>query len=107
MAAVVVAGGRFDGQVDQAELFVDGDLRPDAGVAGVLGRAVEPGIVAEFAFDRNGVEDPEALAGADVEAADVAFVVAHALGRHAFAEGRADDNGVVATTGADCRPISP
>src|ERR1035438_4935049 len=86
VAAVVIAGGRFDRQVDQAELLIHGDLRPDAGVAGVVGGTVFPAVVAQFVLERDGVEDPESLAGAHVEAAHVAFVVAHALGSHAFAE---------------------
>ena len=40
------------------------------------------------------MENPEALAGAHVEAAHIAFVVAHALRRHALAKRRADDHGV-------------
>ena len=35
MAAVEIAGGQFHGQVDHVEFFVDGDLSPDAGVAGI------------------------------------------------------------------------
>ena len=38
VAAVVVAGGQFDGQIHHAELLVDADLPPHAGVAGVIGR---------------------------------------------------------------------
>ena len=78
MAAEVVAGRIFDRQVGDAEILVDGDLRPHAGVAGVLPRLLEPRVVAEFAGLRNGVEDPQPLAGARVVAADVALGVLHA-----------------------------
>ena len=63
MAAEVVAGRNLDRQVRDAELFVDGHLRPDAGVAGVGPRVLQPRVVAELAGLRNGVEDPEPLAG--------------------------------------------
>src|SRR6185295_2333215 len=79
MAAVIVAGRHFDRQVGQTELFIDGDLRPHAGVAGVRPRVALPRVVAEFARQRDGVEDPEPFAGAHVEAAYVAFLVAAAL----------------------------
>src|SRR6476660_7143900 len=77
VAAIIVTGRRFHRQVHQAKLLVHGHLRPDAGVAGVFGRAVLPGLVTGFALHGNGVEDPEALAGAHVEAAYVALVIAH------------------------------
>ena len=95
MAAVIIAGGRFHRQIDQPELFVYRDLRPNAGVAGVFRRSVHPSVVARLALHRDGMEDPEPLAGADIEAAHVAFVVAHALRRHAFAERRAHDHRVL------------
>ena len=79
MAAVVVAGRHLDRQIRQAELFVDRYLPPDAGVAGVDPRVLFPGVVAEFALLRDRVEDPEPLAGPDVEAADVPFHVLKAL----------------------------
>ncbi len=41
------------------------------------------------------MEDPQPLARAHVEPADVALVIAHALGRHAFAERRADDHRIL------------
>src|SRR5207249_6824660 len=75
MATVKIAGGRFDGQIDEAELFVDGNLRPYASVAGVFGGALFPCVVAELAFFRDGVKNPETLAGTDVEAPNVSFIV--------------------------------
>src|SRR6185436_5952493 len=83
MAAEIVTGRIFNRQVCHAERFVDGDLRPDTGVAGVLERLFLPRVAAEFSRDWNGVEDPQALAGARVEAAHVALGVLHALRRRA------------------------
>src|SRR5882724_1519942 len=100
MAAVKIAGWGFDRQIDKAELFVDGNLRPDAGVAGVFGGALFPGVVAKFAFLGDGVKNPEALAGTDVEAANVSFIVAHAAWRHAFAKCGADYDGVARGNGS-------
>src|SRR6185312_16127968 len=42
MAAVVVAGRQFDGQIDRVQLFVDGNLSPHAGVARVHPRFFFP-----------------------------------------------------------------
>src|SRR5215510_1228779 len=99
MAAVVVAGRQFDRQVRHAELLVDADLTPDAGIAGVRPRVALPRVVAKFAWRRNGVEDPEALAGSDVEAANVPFDI-RAAGRHAARLVRgADDDDVARDDG--------
>src|ERR1041385_756319 len=94
MPAVVVAGRRLDRQVDETEGLVDRNLRPHAGVARVLGRPVEPGLVARLALLWDRVKDPEALAGAHVEPAHVAFIVLETPGRGAFAKRRADDDHV-------------
>src|SRR5882762_7205764 len=94
MAAVEVTSRRFNRQVDQAELLVHSDLGPDAGVSGVFCRAIIPSVVAKLTLFRNGVKDPEAFAGSNVEAAHITFVVAHAFGRHALAKSGADDYGI-------------
>ena len=52
MAAVVVAGGGFDRQIQVAALRVERQRRPRAGVARVLRRSVLPGVVAELALLR-------------------------------------------------------
>ena len=80
MAAVVVARRQFDRQIHEAEILVDRHLRPHARVAGVDPRFFFPRVDAEFAELRDGVENPEPLAGAHVEAAHVAFFVLIALG---------------------------
>src|SRR5690349_7859664 len=92
MSAVVVARGCLDRQVSHAEFFVHRDLRPHAGVTGVLSRALLPGVVPHLTLFRNRMEDPLALAGADIVAARIALVVAHALRCHALAKRRADDD---------------
>ena len=96
MAAVVVAGRDLDRQIGDAELLVDGHLRPDAGIAGVGPRVLEPRVVAELAGARNRVEDPQPLAGARVVAANVALRVGLAARRRAGAMRGADDDDVLA-----------
>ena len=76
VAAVVVARRHFDRHVDQAELEVRAHLRPRAGVAVLQRRFILPGVVAKLAGLRDGVEDPQPLAGLHVEAAHVALRVA-------------------------------
>jgi hypothetical protein len=83
VTAVVIASRQFDRHVDQAELFVDAHLRPDTGIASVRPRIVQPRVVAELAGPRDGVENPEAFAGANVEAANVALDVRLAARRTA------------------------
>ncbi len=95
VAAIEVVGRGLHRQVGQAEVLVDGDLRPDAGVAVLLGRAAQPRVVPELARFRDRVEDPQALAGADVERADVALVVPVRLGREPLAERGADEHDVL------------
>ena len=53
-------------------------------------------VVAGLALLRDRVEGPQPLAGAHVEAADVAFIVLETLRRRAFAKRRADDDDVAA-----------
>ena len=54
----------------------------------------QPRVVAELAPLRNGVEDPQPLAGADVVAAHHALRVAHRPRRRARPVGGADDDDV-------------
>src|SRR5439155_17355460 len=92
--AVKIAGGRLHRQINQSELLIHSDLRPHAGVAGVLRGTFFPSVIAKLAFLRNGMENPKTLAGSHVESTHVALVIAHALRRHAFAEGRADNHSI-------------
>ncbi len=62
IGAKVVAGGAFDRQVGDAELRIDADLSPGSGVAGVGPRILQPRLVAELTWLRDGVEDPQPLA---------------------------------------------
>ena len=78
--AVPVVGRLLHRQENQLVLKVHADLRPHARVARIGGRIAFPGIRTVLAFHRDRVEDPQALAGAHVVAANVAFLVAHAYG---------------------------
>ena len=78
--AVVIGGRHLDGQIHEPELRIRAHLRPDSGVAVALRRAVSPGLVAELASSRDGMEDPEAFAGARVETAHVAAYVPGRVG---------------------------
>src|SRR5437763_4992253 len=75
VSAVIVARGGFDWQVSEAELFIDGHLRPEPRVAVVCCGAGEPGVIPEFALAWNGVENPKTFARAHVVGAHIAFVV--------------------------------
>ena len=82
MAAVEIVGRRAERQVDVAELLVGRHVGPHVGAAGVGPRIVAPRLVAELALLRNRVNRPQLLAGAHVEAADVAarpFLVRRAV----------------------------
>src|SRR5439155_25591183 len=93
MASVVVASRHLNRQVRQPEIFVNGDLPPYARIPGVDPRVLFPCVVAELAELRDGVEDPEALAGPDIEAADVPFHVLKTLRvRSGPARGADDDD---------------
>ena len=71
MAAVIVVGRRAERQVHVAERFVDAHQRPDVRIARVFGGVAFPGIV-PVARLGHGLERPQPLARAHVEAADVA-----------------------------------
>src|SRR5215471_1198920 len=83
MAAIIIAGRQLDGHIDRARCFIDRHLTPGARIAGVFPRSLFPGVVAELTWARNGVEDPEALAGAHIESPNVALLVCKALRRAA------------------------
>ncbi len=63
--------------------------------AGVIRRIAVPGVVAELARPGDGVEDPQALAGAHVEAAHKAFHIGSRARHAAGAMGRADNDYVL------------
>ena len=95
VAAVLVDGRRLDRQVDEARFGIDRDLRPHAGVAGPLPRAVLPRLVTGLARARHRVEAPDLLAGAHVEGAHQALDVRAVEIAEAFEHRRADDDHVV------------
>src|SRR5439155_1362755 len=94
MATVVIAGRQLDWQINDAELFVNRNLSPDARVTGVRPRVALPCFVSDLAGPRDGVENPEALARADVIAPDETFLVFWALGCPARQVCGADDHRV-------------
>ena len=71
VAAVEVGGGRAGGDENEAPLVVHRHARPVVGGADAEPGVGRPGVVAELAGMRDGVEDPPHLAGAHVEGADV------------------------------------
>ena len=90
VGAVEVVGGRAERDVGDAARGVDRHLAPVVGAADVLPRVLRPGVVAELAGTRHGMERPHELAGQDVVGADVAGR------RHvAFAGGAAEDEQVL------------
>ena len=95
VAAVLVDGRRFNGQVDEAGFGVDRNLGPDADVAGPFPRTVLPRVVAELARAGNRVEAPQLLAGLHVERADQALGVRAVPVADPFEHRRADDDRVV------------
>src|SRR5205807_1861840 len=95
MSAEIVARGQLDGQVHNAELFIHRDLAPHARVAGVRPGIVQPGVDAVLAGLGDGVENPEAFAGANVESADVALHVFVAARDAARAVRGADDHDIL------------
>src|SRR5262249_7548293 len=70
-AAEVVAGWRFEREIDGAEVFVGTDERPHSAVVRGRPRIVPPCVVAQPAGTRNDMKGPEQLAGTHVVATDV------------------------------------
>ena len=104
VAAVVVVTGRGERQVRETPFRIGGRMGPHVGVAAVDPRRLiavginPPGLDPGLAFERDGVERPELLAGPDIEAADV--TPRRLLrGRHLVVEDvadkRADDDDLV------------
>src|SRR4029434_7461475 len=58
VSAVVVGGRSFNWEVNQSELFVDGDLSPNSRIAIDGPRTVLPGFTAKLARSRDRIESP-------------------------------------------------
>src|SRR5262249_59807516 len=71
LAAVEIECRRSQGQKNQPALFIEAEPAPVVGGAGGLPRVAFPGFVAELAGMRDGMEDPAALAGVNVESPHV------------------------------------
>src|SRR6516225_3314868 len=104
MATKKISSRTLNGQINQAEFLIDGDLGPDSRVAGVLCRAVQPAVITKLSLLGDGVKDPEALAGADIKGAHVSFVIAIADRSESFPKGGADNHDVF---GHDRRRMQP
>src|SRR5260221_3871361 len=94
VAAVGVDRRRFHREVDEAQLRIDGDLRPDAVVAGPRPRFLFPRAVAEFAGRWNRIEAPDLFTGARVERADQTLGVRAVAVPEALGHRRPDDDHV-------------
>src|SRR5207249_9955076 len=95
MSAEVIRGWRFDRQIDQAEFFIYGDLRPDACVAVSGPGAVFPRLVSKLTRSRDGIEPPKLFAGAHVEGAHEPFGVVMSLDGCAFPHRRAHEHDIL------------
>src|SRR5262249_26520305 len=95
VTAVEIRRRVFDRQIDESGVFVDGDLRPHAGVAVGRPRFFFPRVVAELAGPRNRVARPAQLPAAPVPGAREPLRVVVRLDRQAFAERRTDDDDVL------------
>src|SRR5262245_54300780 len=67
LTAVLIGGRVLDRQIDQPQLLIHRDLRPDASVAVHRVRIVLPGLGAELSRVWNGVELPQHLSRPNVE----------------------------------------
>src|ERR1019366_3538980 len=100
LAAISIAAGRFDGDVNVAEFFIAGQRTPGAGIAGELPRfdsglrIFSPRLGFLLACLRNGVEGPEELAGSHVVPANVAWCIQLGGQRDANFKRRADNRDV-------------
>src|SRR5690242_675757 len=94
VASIKIRRWRFDGEIDEPEFFIDGDLSPDAGVAIGGPGIILPCVVAEFSRLGNRVEGPQHLTGTDIERAYLAFAVVVALDGHSFFHRHADDDDI-------------
>ncbi len=94
IGAKIVAGRALNRKICDLQLRVDADLSPGARIAGVGPRVFQPRFVAKLAGLWNRVEDPQPLARAHVESANVAFHVRLTRGNAARPMSGADDDDV-------------
>src|SRR5215472_4443750 len=101
MSAIIIARREFYWKISQTELRIDRDLTPHTGISGIRPGIVQPSIDSELPWLGDSMEDPETLAGASVESADVTFDVGLAL-RHAAASMCRSNDDHVAGHGWSC-----
>src|SRR5438105_1825352 len=104
MPAVVVTRGQFHGKVRHSKFFIDADLSPDSGVAGVGSGTVLPGFGSILIRRRDGVENPKSLAGPHIEATDEALDVGLASRCSAGPVRGADDHRVAGDNRSRMKP---
>src|SRR5882762_7552842 len=75
VATVIIRCGCLDRQIDQAQIFVHGNLVPDASVAVLGPGSVQPGLVTELTPPRDGVELPNFLSCSHIERPNQTFRV--------------------------------
>src|SRR5262249_14107067 len=90
--AIEVRSRRLHRQVDYPQLFVHGDLSPDARVAVHAPGIVEPRVVAKFTRPGNRMESPKLFACPYIECADLSLDVVMSDDRHAFLHSHPDDD---------------
>ena len=92
--AVVVRGA--ERHVENAALRIERRIAPDIDAGSVLGAVPAPGVVAEFARPRHGMERPHQLAGPGVPGARIARGSGSAIGAaRPFAGARAGDDQIL------------
>ena len=96
-AAVVIVARRADRHVEQAARFIEAHRRPHVGVAGELPGPGVPGVIAELATLRNGVELPHQLSSPRVKCTHVTGRIV--LVGEAIADAVADDDQILVDDG--------
>src|SRR5258706_11922204 len=77
VAAIIIIGRRFYRQISKTQFGIDGNGRPDAGVAGVSVSPAFPSIRSKLSCLWNRVEHPLLSAGTRIEGHHVAGRISH------------------------------
>ena len=97
MSAISIVGRVLYIEIHVPKFLVGGKRSPNAGVAGVIRRPIQPCVVTELAFAGNRMEHPQLLTGMNVEGHDVALDVV--IGRGARRQSRSHDDHVMRNHG--------
>ena len=63
IGAIIIEGGRAEGEIDDAVFFIDGDFAPGVDAARVFVGVLWPGFITIFSRKRNCMKYPNHLAG--------------------------------------------